>query len=75
MHLIDIGRPSKTTEEMLDDFRKLQVNVGKDGKANYRAVKVDHGLDYTREFPEIALKYVDQIVTSYMGKYTGVISP
>jgi hypothetical protein len=36
---------------------------------------VNDGLDYTKEFPEIALKYVDKIVTTYMGKYVGVISP
>lgn len=60
MHVIDIGRTSLDQDQFLNYFRQIQVKTkSKVGIETIRQIKIDNGLDHTKEYPEIALKLID----------------
>lgn len=63
MHIVDIGRSSKSSEQILSYFKTIKANLKqKDGSFKYTPIQISGGLEFTKEYPEMALMFVDQIV-------------
>ena len=61
-HIIDVSRPPPDFK-IIERFSKLEARLKqKDGSFAYKSIKIDGGFDYTKEYPELALKYNTQIV-------------
>ena len=63
MYMIDIGRHSLTSQQYLDEFKKLEAYLkNKDGSYGYKQLNLDKGINHMKEYAEIGLMLIDQIV-------------
>ena len=61
-HIIDVSRPPADLK-IIERFSKLEARLKqKDGSFAYKSIKIDGGFEYTKEYPEIALKFNTEIV-------------
>lgn len=63
MYIIDIGRHDLTQQQFIEHFKKIDAFLKqKDGTMAYSQIKLDNGIDYAKEYTEIALALITKIV-------------
>lgn len=60
-HIIDISRPPKDFL-VLNEFKKLQARLKGPNGLEYKNIKIEKGLEYTKEYPDYALRYNTDVV-------------
>ena len=61
-YIIDISRPDDSTNILEEFSNKLNARLKTPDGTEYKPLKIDGGLDYTKEYPDMSLRWNTQIV-------------